>query len=85
MQRHNKSQFRREEAAEKTKRAQASLDLVKYEIIDDDVRFLSGHYYGETVRNLWPKGPDERDYIISHLWNLHDEAVMSIIRSLVCK
>lgn len=83
--RQNKSQYRRESAAEKARKVQAKLDLVKYEIVDDDIKFLSGTYYGRTVKELWYLGSDERDYIISHLWNLHDEQVMSIIRSLTCK
>lgn len=83
--RQNRSHIRRESAADKARKAQKKLDLVQYTIEDDDIKFLSGPYYGKTVREIWFSGPEERDYVVSHLWNLHDEKVMKIIRELTCK
>lgn len=73
--------FRREEAA---KKKAVKVRAVKYELIEesDDVIFLEGPYRGRTVRELFPLGPNERDYIVKELWFQNDIRVNQIIASM---
>lgn len=73
--------LRRDEAA---KKKPVKVRNVGYEVVEesDDVIFLDGPYRGRTVRELFPLGPNERDYIVRELWFLNDERVNSIISSM---
>lgn len=74
--------FRREEAAKKKKAVKVR--AVRYEIVEetDDVIFLDGPYRGRTIRELFPLGPNERDYIVKELWFQNDDRVNQIIASM---
>lgn len=80
-----KSQARREAAGEKARRVQRKLDLVEYRVEGDDILLLSGPYVDEHVRDLWERGPVERDWITKHLWFRNDERVNLILNSLCCR
>ncbi len=76
---------RREKAGEAAKRQQKQLNLVGYQVENDDIVLTNGPYGGRRVRELFAQGPIERDYVIKNLWFRGDEKVVQIINSLVCK
>jgi len=76
------SNMRRGQALDKAKRVQARLKLVEYRVEGDDVLILSGPYNGQTLKQLWAVGPNERDYIVKNLAMRNDTQVMEVIRSL---
>ena len=58
-------------------------DLVKYAVEQDDVILLNGKYQGYRIRELFEKGPAERDYVAEYLWSLNDVRINRIIRSML--
>jgi len=74
--------MRRGQALEKAKRVQARLKLVEYRVEAGDVLIFSGPYNGQTLKQLWAVGPNERDYVVKNLAMRNDVKVMAIIRSL---
>ncbi len=74
---------RREKAAEVRPRLRQV--AVKYRIENGDIYILSGPYLGKSVKELWPIGPVERDYIVRNIWFSGDAEVAAIIRGLSCQ
>ena len=66
------------------KKEYKSLDRLDYEILEDDVKFLSGPYAGDLLSELWLKGPNERDWVVNKLWSKNDVQVNEIIKKLAC-
>lgn len=77
--------LRKEKAGYKTDRMIRKHNPVRYEIEEDDIIILSGPYTGRKVRELWPLGPVERDYIVKKLWSTGDEKIVKIINSMTCE
>ena len=76
--------FRREKAAEKTKKVAKKVKTVRYELVeeDNDLIFLEGPYMGRTLREIWPLGQRERDYVTKELYFLNNDQINSIIYSM---
>lgn len=79
------SMLRKEQAGKEATKAQNKSKIIDYKIENDDILILSGPYTGQTVRNLFPIGPIERDYIVNKIWFSNDSKVVEIINSLVCR
>jgi len=77
--------LKKEKASEEAQRIHYKPDKVKYEVRDNDIILLSGKYSNCYVRDLFSRGPIERDYIMDKLWMKGDEAVCAIINSMTCK
>jgi len=78
-------QARREEAGEKARRVRRELATIEFRVEGDDILIQSGPYVEDYVRELWTRGPVERDYIVKHIWFRNDERVNQILNSLCCK
>ncbi len=76
---------RRDQAAEKARKRARQVEDVEYELEGEDIRLLSGQYKGILASQLFKTGPQERDYVVKHLWFVHDDQAMSIIRGFLCK
>jgi len=76
--------MRKDRAGIKTRRAQRP-KTIEYCVENDDILLLSGLYNGQYVRELFQKGPAERDYIVKNLWFQHDDEIIKIINSLTCR
>lgn len=77
--------LRKEKAYRKAIKQQSRVGDIHFEITDDDITLLTGPYSGRNVRELFAKGPNERDYVVNNLWFTGDERIEKVIRSLVCK
>ena len=73
---------RKEQAAQQAAVVKKKLELVEFCIENDDVLLLSGNYSGQTVRQLWPLGPVERDYIVQKIWFTNNPDAVRIINEL---
>ena len=67
----NKAKFRSREKAE-------------FRIEANDLLLITGPYAGTRVRELWERGPDERDYVFKSVYINRDPEVQRIIKSLFC-
>jgi hypothetical protein len=81
----SRTMMRKEKSGKETLKRKRKLDVVTYEIIDDDIIFKSGTFLNRSVRELYKLGPIERDYIVQHLWFTNDDAVIKIINSMCAK
>lgn len=75
---------RREKAADKAKRRARKVEKVEYRVEGGDLVILTGRHAGTYVSELFARGPEERDFVIKHVWFDHNEEAMAIIRSLLC-
>lgn len=77
--------MRQDAAAHKVKAAQNRQKLIEYQIENGDVTILTGIYQGSTLREMFARGPLERDYIVKHLCVRTDPELLQIIGSLCGK
>lgn len=73
---------RKEKAGKEALKTKRKLDLVEFRIEDEDILLLSGPYSGKTVKQLWPLGPTERDYVVQKIWFSGDEEAVRIVNGL---
>ena len=59
-------------------------DRIDYEVLEGDLKFLSGPYAGDLLSEIWHKGPNERDWVVNKLWSKNDPVVNEIIKKLSC-
>jgi hypothetical protein len=78
----NYAQVRNESAQSKAKFVSRS--KAEFRIEENDLLLLTGPYAGSRVRELWDRGPDERDYIFKSIYINRDSEVQRIIKSLFC-
>ena len=77
---------RRDKAAEKQKRKPASVVTpVEFEYLaeSEDILLLNGPYSGKTLRQIFPEGQEERDYIVKKLWYLNNPQINVVIESML--
>ena len=77
-------QQRQEAANEASRKMQRKEDKVVFRVEDEDVLILSGQYAGHKVRDLFQKGPLERDYVVKKIWFTGDPQAVKVVNSLVC-
>lgn len=74
--------LRKEKAGKEAQKTTRRLELVEFRVEDDDITLLSGPYSGKTVKQLWPLGPTERDYIVQKIWFSGDEEAVRVVNGL---
>jgi hypothetical protein len=71
--------------AENVKLNKRRQELAEYEILEDDILFLSGLYVGKKLSEVWKISKEARDWVIKSLWALGNEDVNKVIRLYLCE
>ena len=76
--------IRQDQAAEKAKIVQSSIQFDKYKVEAEDILLLSGPYSGYHLKELWNRGECERDYLFKNIYKRGDTEVVRIMKQLFC-